>query len=133
MTTTESEASEGRTTIADSVVAKVVGVAARQIAGVYALGGGGARAMGAIREAVNAPDLTQGVKVDVTGTQVSADLTIVVEYPSPIQDVADNVRAAVTTAITDLLGMQVGEVNITVDDVHLAEDDSNADIEPSTP
>ena len=34
----------GKTTIADSVVAKVAGIAAREVAGVHALGGGGARA-----------------------------------------------------------------------------------------
>lgn len=31
----------------------------------YALGGGGARAFGAIRDAVNATDVTQGVRVIV--------------------------------------------------------------------
>ena len=36
---------EGKTTIAEGVVAKVAGIAAREVAGVYALGGGGARAL----------------------------------------------------------------------------------------
>ncbi|MGQ7313338.1 Asp23/Gls24 family envelope stress response protein [Microbacterium arabinogalactanolyticum] len=115
-------ASAGRTTIADGVVAKVAGIAAREVSGVYALGGGGARALGAIRDAVNATDLTQGVKVEVGETQAAADITIVVEYPSPIQDVAENVRAAVADAITRLVGLQVVEVNVDVNDVHLPDD-----------
>jgi hypothetical protein len=42
----------GKTTIADGVVSKVAGIAAREVAGVFALGGGGARALGALRGAV---------------------------------------------------------------------------------
>jgi len=121
--------SAGRTTIADGVVAKVAGIAARDVSGVYALGGGGARAFGAIRDAVNATDLTQGVKVEVGETQAAADITIVVEYPAPIQDVAENVRQAVTDAITRLVGLQVVEVNVDVNDVHLPSDDADDDTE----
>lgn len=115
-------ATAGRTTIAEGVVAKVAGIAAREVVGVYALGGGGARAFGALRDAVNATDLTQGVKVEVGETQAAADLTIVVEYPAPIQDVAANVRAAVSGAISSLVGLEVVEVNVAVNDVHLPGD-----------
>lgn len=119
----------GRTTIAESVVAKIAGIAAREVSGVYALGGGGARALGAIRDAVNATDLTQGVKVEVGETQAAADITIVVDYPAPIQDVAENVRQSVTAAITRLVGLQVVEVNVEVNDVHLPSDDTGDDAE----
>ncbi len=120
----------GKTTIADSVVAKVAGIAAREVAGVYALGGGGARAFGAIRDAVNATDLSQGVKVEVGETQAAADLTIVVAYPAPIQEVASNVRAAVAGAISRLVGLEVVEVNVEVNDVHIdGGDDDDAESE----
>jgi uncharacterized alkaline shock family protein YloU len=121
------ETAAGRTTIADGVVAKVAGIAAREVPGVYALGGGGARALGAIRDVMNATDLTQGVKVEVGETQAAADLTIVVEYPAPIQEVAANVRSAVAGAITRLVGLEVVEVNVEVNDVHLPGDDSTTD------
>ena len=45
----ELEASQGKTTIADTVVAKIAAMAAREVSGVYQLGGGAARAFGAIR------------------------------------------------------------------------------------
>ena len=114
----------GRITIADGVVAKVAGIAAREVSGVYALGGGGARALGAIREAVNATDLTQGVKVEVGETQAAADVTIVVEYGAPIQEVADKVRSRVAGAIGQLVGLDVVEVNVEVNDVHVPGDDN---------
>lgn len=119
------ENAAGKTTIADGVVAKVAGIAAREVPGVYALGGGGARAFGAIRDVINATDLAQGVKVEVGDTQAAADLTIVVEYPAPIQDVANNVRAAVAGAISRLVGLEVVEVNVEVNDVHLPSDDKH--------
>ena len=127
--TTLDDNAAGRTTIADGVVAKVAGIAAREVPGVYALGGGGARALGAIRNVMNATDLTQGVKVEVGETQAAADLTIVVEYPAPIQEVAANVRAAVAGAITRLVGLEVVEVNVEVNDVHLPGDDSDSNDE----
>ena len=115
----------GKTIIADGVVAKVAGIAAREVAGVYALGGGGARAFGAIRDVINATDLSQGVKVEVGETQAAADLTIVVEYPAPIQEVASNVRAAVAGAISRLVGLEVVEVNVEVNDVHVPGTDND--------
>lgn len=123
-TGTSVETSAGRTTIADGVVAKVAGIAAREVRGVYALGGGGARALGALRSVVNADDLTQGVKVEVGETQAAADITIVVEYPVPVHEVAANVRAAVSSAISSLVGLEVVEVNVEVNDVHLPSDDA---------
>ncbi|MCG7416277.1 MULTISPECIES: Asp23/Gls24 family envelope stress response protein [Microbacterium] len=122
---TASADTAGKTTIADSVVAKVAGIAAREVSGVYALGGGGARAFGAIRDAINATDLTQGVKVEVGETQAAADVTIVVEYPAPIQDVAEQVRSRVAGAISRLVGLEVVEVNVDVNDIHIPGDDGD--------
>jgi uncharacterized alkaline shock family protein YloU len=125
--------SAGTTVIVDSVIAKVAGIAARDVPGVFALGGGAARAIGAIRDALNNTDLTQGISVEVGETQVAVDITIVAEYPTPLQTVADNVRSAIYSAIVDLVGMQVTEVNVTVTDVHIpSESDEVAPVETTT-
>lgn len=115
----------GKTIIESNVVAKVIGIAARDVEGVYALGGGAARAIGAIRGAVGNTDLTQGVSVEVGEKQVAADLTIAVEYPQPLKQVADNVRAAVYKAVEDLVGLDVVEVNISITDIHIPSDDKD--------
>lgn len=117
----------GTTVIVDAVISKVAGIAARDVAGVFALGGGAARALGALRSAINQTDLSQGVSVEVGDTQVAVDISIVAEYPMPLQTVADNVRAAVYEAIENLVGMQVTEVNVTVNDVHIPSEDDNND------
>lgn len=114
----------GHTIIAEGVVAKIAGIAAREVSGVHALGGGGARAVGAIRDAVNATDLTQGVHVEVGETQAAADITIVVNYPAPIQEVAARVRDAVAAALSRIAGLEVTEVNVDVNDIHLPSDEN---------
>jgi uncharacterized alkaline shock family protein YloU len=124
---TISATASGRTVINDGVVAKIAGIAAREVPGVYALGGGAARAFGAIRDAINTTDLGQGISVEVGEKQVAVDVTLVADYPVALQDVADRVRAAIVRAIETLVGMEVTEVNITVNDVHVPSDDDNDD------
>ena len=116
---------DGRTTIQDGVVAKIAGIAAREVSGVYALGGGAARMVGTIRDALSSTDLTQGISVEVGETQVAVDVTIVADYPVALQSVSDKVRAAIYQAMHDLVGMEVAEVNVIVNDVHLPVDDDH--------
>lgn len=122
----------GKTVINDGVVAKIAGIAAREVPGVYALGGGAARAFGAIRDVISTTDLGQGIGVEVGEKQVAVDVTLVADYPVPLQDVADRVRGAIVKAIETLVGMEVTEVNVTVNDVHIPSDDNAADNDTGT-
>ena len=115
----------GKTVIADGVVSKIAGIAAREVPGVHALGGGAARAIGAVRAAVGQTDHSQGISVEVGETQVAADVKIIAEYPVSLQQVADDVRAAVGQAIEDLVGMQVAEINVTIADVFIPSEDND--------
>ncbi|RUR03078.1 Asp23/Gls24 family envelope stress response protein [Labedella endophytica] len=124
-TTYAATTATGKNTIADGVVQKVAGIAAREVPGVHDLGGGAARAIGAIRNAINAQDRGQGVSVEVGEKQVAADITIVAEYPVDLQRVADDVRRSVTDAIANVVGMDVTEVNVTVSDVFIPSDDND--------
>lgn len=130
-TSNSTSTGRGTTTVADGVVAKVAGIAAQDIPGVYALGGGAARALGSLREAVGQKDLTQGVSVEVGQTQVAVDITVVVEYPHPLQKVAGDVRDAIYSAVENVVGMEVTEVNVTITDIHIPdESDDNASKSP---
>ncbi|MEU9380150.1 Asp23/Gls24 family envelope stress response protein [Streptomyces sp. NPDC048279] len=124
----------GRTTIADGVVAKIAGMAAREVPGIYNLGAGMARAFGAMRERVpgaagGGAAVTRGVKVEVGERQAAVDLDVVVEYGVSIVDVAGGVRTNVISAVERMTGLEVVEVNIAVDDVHLPDDEE----EPTEP
>lgn len=117
---------QGTTTIADTVVRKIAGLAAREVTGVHDLGGGAARAFGALRDRIPGASAStgQGVSVEVGEKQAAVDLQILVEYGVAIADVARSVRRNVVTSIEQMTGLQVVEVNISVDDVHLPEDEA---------
>jgi uncharacterized alkaline shock family protein YloU len=116
---------EGRTSIADTVVAKIAGIAAREVSGVYALGGGTSRAVGALRERIPGSRINhgQGVAVEVGERQAAVDLQLVAEYGVSIADLAASIRRNVITSIEQMTGLDVTEVNIDVQDVHLPTDD----------
>jgi uncharacterized alkaline shock family protein YloU len=123
---------QGRTSIADTVVSKIAGIAAREISGVHDLGGGTARAVGAIRERIpgSRTNLSQGVAVEVGEHQAAVDLDIVAEYGVAIADLAAAIRRNVVDAVERMTGLEVTEVNITVHDVFLEGEESAE--EPAT-
>ena len=123
----------GKTTIADRVVQKIVGLAAREVPGIYDLGGGAARTLGAIRERIPGSSQTsgQGVSVEVGETQAAVDLEVVTEYGMAIAEVAKSVRRNVISAVEGMTGLQVTEVNLSVNDIHLPGDDQEDSVQPA--
>ena len=114
----------GRTAIDDTVVAKVAGMAAREVPGVHELGAQAARAMGAVTQRVGLADSrSQGVSVDVGERQAAADLTVVIEYGESIPKVSQHVRENVIRRVEGICGLEVTEVNIAVNDLHFPGDD----------
>jgi uncharacterized alkaline shock family protein YloU len=109
----------GRTVIGDPAAVKIAAIAARSVPGVHALGPGAGRALGAIRDAVGANELSHGVKVEVGQTQLAVDISLIADYGFALNALADAVRLAVYDALTELVGLEVIEVNIEVLDVHL--------------
>ncbi|MFC9127534.1 Asp23/Gls24 family envelope stress response protein [Streptomyces sp. NPDC057099] len=117
--------SRGRTTIADGVVEKIAGLAARDVDGVHAMGSGVARTFGAVRDRVpgGTKSVSRGVKAEVGEVQAALDLEIVVDYGVSIADVARDVRENVITAVERMTGLEVVEVNIAVSDVKLPDEE----------
>jgi uncharacterized alkaline shock family protein YloU len=114
----------GTTTIADLVVTKVASIAAHEVPGVYALGGGATRALGAVTQRVGIGDeRTQGVSVEVGEREAAVDLTLVTEYGESIPQVSTRVRENVIKRIEGICGLVVTEVNITVNDLYFPGDD----------
>ena len=123
---------DGRTTIADTVVSKIAGIAAREVGGVYALGGGASRAVGALRERIpgSSTNHSQGVSVEVGERQAAVDIQLVAEYGVAIGDLATGIRRNVIASIERMTGLEVTEVNITVHDIFL--DDGSEDPDESS-
>lgn len=117
--------------IADSVVASIAGIATREASGVYAMGGGISRTLGAARNKMSgSDDVTRGVRVEVGEKQAAVDLDVVVEYGYPITRTTDDIRSGVADAVETMTGLEVAEVNIDVLDVHLEGSDDDGDDEP---
>ena len=86
---------DGKISVAQGVVQKIAGIACREISGVHAMGASTSRAFGAVRERIpgsSGPNVAQGVGVEVGETQ----------------------------AVERMTGLDVVEVNVTVDDLYLA-------------
>ena len=118
----------GKTTIAETVVSKIAGIATREVDGVHALGGGTARAVGTLRERIPGArtNHAQGVSVEVGEKQAAVDLDIVADYGVAITGLAEGIRRNVINSVERMTGLQVTEVNITVHDVYL-DDGSNTE------
>jgi uncharacterized alkaline shock family protein YloU len=123
---------KGRIEVADEVVEKVAGLAAIEVEGVADLGGDIERALESVRDRIGIGQKRgdQGIKAKITGREVSIDVTIMIEYGHVVMDVARNVKNNVARQTNRMLGLNVVEVNVTVDDIKMpqdAKDDENDD------
>lgn len=127
-TAVEPSDERGRTTIAESVVAKIAALAAQEVSGVDSLGGAISGAIaGAVGRVRGTEHKTAGVGVEVGTRQAAVDLTMRVRYPFPIHEVADSVRQNVTERIESMTGLEVVEVNIAVIDLAFDSDAGDQD------
>lgn len=121
-TETRLSTQEGKISVAEGVVQKIAGMACREIAGVYSMGTSTTRAFGAIRQRIpgsSGPNVAQGVGVEVGESQAAIDLDIVIEYGASIADLGRSIQRNVKQSIERMTGLEVVEVNVAVDDVHL--------------
>jgi uncharacterized alkaline shock family protein YloU len=114
---------KGTTTIANGVVTKIAGIAAREVAGVHKLGGGVARALGAVTQRLPGGESP----VETGETEAAVDVTVVVEYGESIPNVAQQIRENIVQRIEGLTGLKVTQVNVEVNDLHFAGEDDDDD------
>jgi uncharacterized alkaline shock family protein YloU len=111
----------GHTTIANEVVEKIGGIAAREVPGVYDLGGDTARVFSELKERLHLGEESkaQGVSVKLSGKTAEISVTLVLEYGFVVSSVTDKVREKVISSVEELLELDVTAVNILVDDIHI--------------
>jgi uncharacterized alkaline shock family protein YloU len=119
----------GTTSISSSVVAKIAALATQEIPGVQALGKSLSRTFGSIRSKVPGASAAtaQGVSVEVGERQAAVDIDIVCYYGQSIVETADAIRQNVIERIEGMTGLEVVEVNINVDDLHIDSDGADGD------
>jgi uncharacterized alkaline shock family protein YloU len=121
------QTSIGTTRIVDAVVAKIAGLAARDIPGVFAMGSGMSRRVGQLRSMIpgSGQAADQGVSVEVGQREAAVDLNIVTWYGQSIVEISEAVRRNVIGQVEGMCGLKVIEVNIQVDDIHVESIEDN--------
>lgn len=120
----EASTDQGKTTIADGVVAKIVGIATREIEGIHDLvaTGAGATISGLATRVTGGDTRASGVSVEVGEKEAAVDLTVVVEYGVSIPQVANAVRRNIINRVGAMTGLTVKEINIAVTDMYFPQD-----------
>lgn len=115
----------GDTTIEETVVQKLAGMATREVPGVYAMGSAGRRAFSALAERIpgSQTNVSGGVSVEKGERQTAIDVSIVVEYGFSVVDVSQGIRRNIIQSVERATGLEVLEVNVNVTDVHLPDEE----------
>jgi len=98
----------GNIHISEDVLCAIAASAALEIEGVAGLMNSGKKNAG------------KGVKITIQNERAVVDVYLMVNYGQPIPEVAEKVQAAVATAMDDMAGFAVQEVNVHVGGVSFA-------------
>ena len=104
--------------IADEVVAIIDGLAATEVEGVDSMGG---NSTNELVGKLGMKNLSKGVKGDVTEEHVSVDLSLNIKYGYNIPGVSEKVQDKVKSAIENMTGLNVLDVNIKIAGVNMDE------------
>lgn len=101
----------GAVQIADDVVTMIAALAAKEVEGVAAMSG---NVPGEIISRVSGKNLTKGVKVEIVNKNVKVNLYVTVEYGYNIPAISQQIQGKVKSAIENMTGLQVTDVNIRI-------------------
>ena len=106
----------GEVQIADEVVAIIAGLAATEVDGVDSMAG---HITNELVGKLGMKNLSKGVKVDVTEDHVSVDLSLNLTYGYNIPEVSEAVQDRVKSAIENMTGLSVLDINIKIAGVNM--------------
>ena len=119
----------GTVSFATEVVATIAGLAATEVEGVASMSSQNA-GLADMFSRKNTRNFTKGVRIDLDGNKVTVDITIVVEYGSPVPDVARSIQENVKKAIETMSGLDVHCVDVHVSGVSFErEQRANAELD----
>lgn len=119
----------GTVSFATEVVATIAGLAATEVEGVASMSNQNA-GLADMFSRKNTRNFTKGVRIDLDGNKVTVDITIVVEYGSPVPDVARSIQENVKKAIETMSGLDVHTVDVHVSGVSFErEQRANAELD----
>jgi len=113
---TGSDRPPGKTTVSPDVLISIAKLSALSVPGVSRMApvSGGVNRL--FRKGAN-----EGVRIDVEEDTVFADMYLVLKENVNIREVSRNVQQQVTRAIQEMVGMDVGHVDIHIEDIDYEE------------
>ena len=109
---TEDTRPPGKTTVAPDVLVEIAKMAALKVKGVSAM----APVSGGVNRLFRR-GIVDGVRITLEEDIVYADLYIILENNVNIRDISRTIQQQVTRAITEMVGMDVAEVNIHIENI----------------
>src|ERR671913_898930 len=120
----------GATTISDTVVSSLAGMAAQEVDGVH-MGGGASRAAGGVLGSITGSESrTSGITVEVGRTETAIDLKMGIEYNKNILQTVDEVRRRITERVQSMTGLRIKELNATITDITFPEKEQRRRLGP---
>ena len=114
--TIQNDNSMGEVQIADEVVAIIAALAATEVDGVASMAG---NITNELVSRLGMKNLSKGVKVDVLEGVVTVSLALNLKYNYSIMDVTAKVQDRVKTAIENMTGLEVADIDIRVAGVEM--------------
>lgn len=110
------EGRSGEVQIADEVVAIIAGLAATEVEGVASMAG---NITNELVGKLGVKNLAKGVKVEVSTEAVVVDVALNIKYGYSIPDTCNTVQEKIKSAIENMTGLNVAEVNIRIAGVEM--------------
>jgi len=104
--------SKGKTTIDPGVLIKIARLTALSVPGVSRMAAGLHTVNNLIKK-----NYSQGVRIEVENNTVYADLYLVLHKDTDLFKTSQLIQKKVSRAITDMVGMEVGQINIHIEDI----------------
>lgn len=119
--TIQDDSSMGEVKIADEVVAIIAALAATEVEGVASMAG---NITNELISRLGMKNLSKGVKVDVLEGVVTVSLALNMKYNYSIMDVSAKVQEKVKSAVENMTGLEVADVNVNVAGVEMESQES---------
>ena len=119
--TIQDDSSMGEVKIADEVVAIIAALAATEVEGVASMAG---NITNELISRLGMKNLSKGVKVDVLEGVVTVSLALNMKYNYSIMDVSPKVQEKVKSAVENMTGLEVADVNVKVAGVEMESQES---------
>lgn len=108
---------DGKTTIAPDVLLTIARLATLQVDGVSRMC---SEPFGMSR--IFQRKVHQGVRIEIEDDKVNADIYVIMKRDINIRDVSRNIQQSVSRAISEMVGMEIGRVDIHIEDMDYSEE-----------